>query len=1225
MKIIVKWTNKNPIPISAISVDQVHNKLIVGLGKQIVYYDAVNGKEICRFEKHSQDVTCVAFRKDGLNFASGAKDNLVYFWDISKPNKPINKITFPDPLIRMGFNPCLMILLAMSKTTYTISKEKAASKYPLNNTGVDFCWTNDGLKYALCFENGTVVIRDKDSDKDEKSIIVNEEKNEKITCCCFSTQRFLYKEYVLYVCTWDKNFYVLDLFNTQVHQTQKLTADPISISLYKEDYVIVGTNNREINLFSKEGIFVTTITQGINSWVTSLKNFDKYSSIISASNDGSLLCHQATFNVVHAIYREVYVYRKNLREIVIHNLLTGEKQTIETKRYIKKLAVFKNMVAYLSNDRIIVHQINDIDNTKGKYFIEWEGELSLILLTSNHLVVCNENHIYLYALTNDSALINNVERDWSFETDVRYLRVLGGAPKREGMLCGTKSGEVYIIYLDNQFPINIYTHDIPIRSLDLNYSRTQLGIIDENFELTMVDLNDKSIMYKGEKAKSLAFNSDIENMVSYWYEGNVFIKTSDFPPIQEKMSGVIIGFRGTKVFILQSYNNVNVLDISNSQSIMRYVERKQMDEAYKVACLGATNQEWTFLGVESMLNFNFTVAANCFKKLQDIRFINLILKFEQDKKSGVDENIIKGDIYAHIGKYKKAADLYIKGGKPEKAQEMYTTLKMYTEAMEIRAKYLQTGGEGFSDEILQEQAEWLEQNKKYKEAGKLYLSIGKKKKAIEVYGEHNYLDNLIEICRDLTKETDAEMIKLCGHYFKKNHNYQYAQEAYLKLDDKKSLVYMLVDLKKWDEAFTLSREVKQLNEYVHLKYAESLIVEDKFKEAQESYRQAGRVDLSMKLLSKLIDNSVYEKRFKDACFFFISYSTDALSLIKDCQQIVEKLNKVDYSKVKEFKDSNDLADCFNAYDYIYKYIEEPFNSDIISMSEQSLFNACIFLVNKITSMNSFLSQAKDISPSYIFYSLGMLAKKFEAYKTAQFCFQKLANLQFPQAWAEKIDKEIMNIRTKPCLDGETLAPTCPNCKHSNALINTNGDFCSFCNAPFIRCSLSFEILPLVEFKPKKEISSDNAIDMIRQGTVEKMKSNILSKNSGGGDNSLKINMNDSNNDLFDNKLMDQINSRKTDTYKMLELDEVVLKSLDENEIFIIDQRSINRTYKVRFFKKRDKDSSITMCKFCFRFFKLEEFENAFLKCGNHCPLCKSVVDEYMNKDLNDLNNNNEDM
>ena len=68
-------------------------------------------------------------------------------------------------------------------------------------------------------------------------------------------------------------------------------------------------------------------------------------------------------------------------------------------------------------------------------------------------------------------------------------------------------------------------------------------------------------------------------------------------------------------------------------------------------------------------------------------------------------------------------------------------------------------------------------------------------------------------------------------------------------------------MKKWEQAFALASGVKSLNEYVHLKYAESLILEDKFKEAQESYRQAGRVDLSIKLLSTLIDNSVYEKRF----------------------------------------------------------------------------------------------------------------------------------------------------------------------------------------------------------------------------------------------------------------------------------------------------------------------------------------------------------------------------
>ena len=1212
MKILVKWTKKANVPISAISVSPVNNQVIIGIGKVIIFYDAITGKELKQCEKHTQDVTCLAFRKDGKFFASGGKDNIVYFWKISDVSKPVNKITFQEPIIRMGYNPCLMILIAMSKTSLSLSKEKAASRVPLNNTGVDFCWTNDGMKYCIAFENGSVSIRDKETNKEEKNIKLNEDRQEKITCCCFSNTRFLNGDYVLYVCTWEKNFHLLDLFNTQVAETKKLTADPISISLYKDDYVLVGTNNREINFFSKEGIFVNTITQGINSWVTSIRNFDKYSSIISTSNDGSIICHQVTFQVVHGIYNEKYVYRKNLREIIVHNLFTGEKKFIETKRYIKKLAIFKDLVAYLTTDKVLVHQISDDDNTRPKYFIKWEGDLSLMLLASNHLIICKENHIYLFPLSNDVALITNVERDWSFETDIKYLRVLGGAPKREGMLCGTRAGEIYIIYLDNQFPILLYTHEIPVRSLDINFNRKKLAVIDDNFDLTMIDLPSKQILWKNEKAKSLAFNSDIEDMIAFWYEGNVFIKTSDFPPIKEKMTGVIIGFRGTKVFILQTANTVSVLDISNSQSIMRYAEKKQMNEAYKVACLGATKQEWIFLGVESMLNFDFQIAANCFKKIEDIRLINLVLDLEQEKKNGVNDDIIRGDIYSNIGKYKKAANLYIKGGNPGKAQEMYATLKMYAEALEIRAKYLQDGDNAYTDEILNQQAEWLNENKKYKEAGNLYMAIGKKKKAIEIYGEHGLLDVLIEICRGLTKDENSDLINLCGYYFMKNRNYAYAAEAYLKLGDQKALVYMNVELQKWEEAFILSRENKQLSEYVHLKYAENLVLEDKFKEAQESYRKADRVDLSMKLLIKLIDNAVYEKRFKDASFLFLSYTTDALTVIKDFGENLEKLTKVDFSKLKEYHDSEELSDIFNAYDYIYKFIEEPFNNDVISTNEQSLFNASVFLVNKISSFKSYMSQFKAINPSYVFYSLGILAKKFETFKTARFSFEKLSNLQYPPKWAEKIDKEIMNIRTKPYIDKDTQIPTCYNCLHTNPIINASGDICSNCAYPFIRCALSFEILPLIEFKPAKGISYDQAMDLIRLSTIEKLKKNIVSKNQdSNGVHSLKVYMGDNDQNIFENKLLDLINEQEsTENYKMLELDESVLKSLNENEVFIIDQRNINSHFPVRFFKNRKKEIGVTMCKFCFRFFKIEEFENAFIKVGNCCPLCKNV-DESM--------------
>ena len=172
MRILVKWTKKVNVPISAISVSPVNNQVIIGIGKVIIFYDAISGKELKQCEKHTQDVTCLAFRKDGKFFASGGKDNIVYFWKISDVSKPVNKITFQEPIIRMGYNPCLMILIAMSKTSLSLSKEKAASRVPLNNTGVDFCWTNDGMKYCIAYENGTVSIKLAQRIKNSNSVII---------------------------------------------------------------------------------------------------------------------------------------------------------------------------------------------------------------------------------------------------------------------------------------------------------------------------------------------------------------------------------------------------------------------------------------------------------------------------------------------------------------------------------------------------------------------------------------------------------------------------------------------------------------------------------------------------------------------------------------------------------------------------------------------------------------------------------------------------------------------------------------------------------------------------------------------------------------------------------------------------------------------------------------------------------------------------------------------
>ncbi len=680
-------------------------------------------------------------------------------------------------------------------------------------------------------------------------------------------------------------------------------------------------------------------------------------------------------------------------DIMIHNLISSNKTRIKCKKYIRKLAVYKNLVAALTIDKVCVYELNPDETAKSpKYYVKWDGDVNLILLTSNHLLICLENRLLLFCLTSNTG---SIEREWTFEADIKYLRVIGGAEKREALIGGLKNGEIYLIYIDNQFPVLIYQHEVPIRSLDVSCNRKRLAVVDENHDLFVVEISTKSLLWKDQKAKSVAFNSEIEDMISYWYEGNVYIKTADFPPSYEKMNGVIVGFRGTKVFLLQAMNNINVLDISHSTSIMKYTEKKNFDEALKIASLGATSQEWLYLGFESLLEFNIKVALSCFKKLQDIRVINLCLKIEKDIKDKVDKKVLTGDILAHMGKYKEAADAYLKAEAYEKALQLYTDLKDYAKAKEIKSTYLkniETNAQ--DDKILIQQADWLNENGKKSEAADLYWILGKKKRAMEIYGDIGMLDKLIQFCRELNKDENYDLIEYCGKIFKKHKHYQYATEAYLKLGDLKALVMMNIELGRYEEAFLLAQQNKALLEYVYLQYAEVLIAEDKFKEAQIAYKRAGRIDLSMRLLEKLIDNASYEKRYKDACNLLISYSFDALTVIIE----YTSQSKADVVKVKNYRDSYELAGIFNAFDIIYKYIDEPFSNDLLNIDSQGLFNACKYLANKLNSIKSNNKFLSKVFPSYVYYALATLSKQFETYKTSRFYFEKLNSLKFPQHW-----------------------------------------------------------------------------------------------------------------------------------------------------------------------------------------------------------------------------------
>lgn len=77
-----------------------------------------------------------------------------------------------------------------------------------------------------------------------------------------------------------------------------------------------------------------------------------------------------------------------------------------------------------------------------------------------------------------------------------------------------------------------------------------------------------------------------------------------------------------------------------------------------------------------------------------------------------------------------------------------------------------------------------------------------------------------------------------------------------------------------------------------------------------------------------------------------------------------------------------------------EFVETPFftSSDA---ALHSILNACRFLISKLSTY-----KLPYINASYIYYSLAKVASKFEGYKTARACYDKLSHLIVNSKWAE---------------------------------------------------------------------------------------------------------------------------------------------------------------------------------------------------------------------------------
>lgn len=460
------------------------------------------------------------------------------------------------------------------------------------------------------------------------------------------------REYdILAVADWNQRLSFFQLSGRQVGKDRNLGFDPCCISYFAGgEYVAVGGSDRKVTLWTGEGTRLGQVCER-EHWVWCCRIKPRQNYIAVGCQDGTIAIYQIIFNTVHGLYHDRYAFRENMTDVVIQHLSTNQRARIKCRDYVKKIAVHKDRLAVQLPEKIIIYELFHDDGCDMHYRIkekiQKKLECNLLVVTAQHIILCLEKKLQSYNFLGEK------EREWNLEALIRYIKVIGGPQGREGLLLGLKNGQILQIFINNPFPIPLIKQQSSVRCLDLSLHRRKIAIVDEHNTCTVYDLKTKQLLYQEPNANSVAWNTELEDILCYSGNGTLNIKASNFPPYQQKMQGFVVGFKGSHIFCLHIYAMTTV-DVPQSASLERYLDLKDFDAAYRVACLGVTESDWRKLALDALEGLNLTVAEKAFTHIRDLHYIDLIRGIQRMQAEGKgDVDLLMADIFAYSGRYQE--------------------------------------------------------------------------------------------------------------------------------------------------------------------------------------------------------------------------------------------------------------------------------------------------------------------------------------------------------------------------------------------------------------------------------------------------------------------------------------------------------------------------------------------------------------------------------------------
>ncbi|OWK51808.1 Intraflagellar transport protein 122 [Lonchura striata] len=1177
MRAALTWRDRAEQCIYDLAFKPDGTQLIIAAGNRLLVYDTSDGTLIQPLKGHKDTVYCVAYAKDGkwhlgallacfVNLGLGSTGRTAEFSDsISFQSEHWHILTchwlffsfikacgLQNRSQSLNIKPAAGLLAVVEEGIFFVENLKQGfitevihlteeetridPRPPLSYTRH---WTNDGQYLALGMFNGIVSIRNKNGDEKVKIerpggssspffgfFFCRDERND-----------------ILAVADWGQKLSFYHLSGKQIGKDRVLNFDPCCISYFtKGEYLLLGGSDRQVSLFTRDGVRLGTVGEQ-SSWVWTCKVKPDSNYVAVGCQDGTISFYQLIFSTVHGLYKDRYAYRDSMTDVIVQHLITEQKVRIKGRELVKKIAIYKNRLAIQMPEKILIYELYSDDSADMYYRVKEKiikkFECNLLVVCSDHIILCQvcalKARVVLGCVQCQGCPRQGLagrncpekrlqclsfsgvkEREWLMESLIRYIKVIGGPPGREGLLVGLKNGQVFSravcftrqvaaggakleprdgteafirssregrsgvtlfpisqilkIFVDNALAIVLLKQATAVRCLDMSASRSKLAVVDENDTCLVYDIHTKELLFQEPNANSVAWNTQCEDMLCFSGGGYLNIKASNFPVHQQKLQGFVVGYNGSKIFCLHVFS-MSAVEVPQSAPMYQYLERKMFKEAYQIACLGVTDADWRELAMEALEGLEFETAKKAFTRVRDLRYLELISSIEDRKKHGENNHeLFLADVYAYQGKFHEAAKLYKRSGHENLALEMYSDLRMFDHAKE----FLGSGDPKDTKMLIKKQADWAKDINEPKAAVEMYLSAGEHMKAIEISGDHGWVDMLIEIARKLDK-AEREPLAKCAFYFKQLNNPGYAAETYMKVGDLKALVQLHVETHCWEEAFSLSEKHPEFKDEVYVPYAQWLAESDRFEEAQKAFHKAGRQREAVQVLEQLTHNAVLESRFDDAAYYYWMLSMQCLDIAQGNEgQQTEMLQK--------FHHFQHLAEVYHVYHFIQRYTEEPFSFHL----PETLFNISRFLLHSLTKETP-LGISK-VYPSNTVQNLEVIintllalakqSKALGAYKLARHAYDKLQGLQIPDRFQKSVELGSLTIRSKPFHDSEELVPLCYRCSTNNPLLNNLGNVCINCRQPFVFSASSYEVLHLVEFYLEDGITDEEAVALI---------------------------------------------------------------------------------------------------------------------------------------------------